>query len=101
RRESRLSNRKKPAWRFGVTLFVALPRSRRCPRTSSRDRFALATPGSHCGFFPPLGRDHRYRFPSHTIESRGPHHFGRGCNESETNDIGRLSDEPAVQFRTE
>jgi hypothetical protein len=27
-----------------------------------------------------------------------PGHFGKGCGEEETNDIGRLSDGPAVQF---
>src|ERR1700757_5486211 len=81
RQESTLSNPKKLASRFGATLSVALPKSRRCPRTSSHDRFVLATPGSHFGFFPPLGRGHRYRFPLRTSESLAPCHYGRGCNE--------------------
>src|SRR5246127_2095812 len=67
RQESTLSNPKKLASRFGVTLSVALPKSPRCPRTSSHDRFVLAARGSHCGFFPPLGRGHRYRFPLITV----------------------------------
>src|ERR1700756_5594443 len=101
RQESILSNPKKLASRFGVTLSAALPKSQRCPRTSSHDRFVLATPGSHCGFFPPLGRGHRYRFPLRTSESLAPDHFGKGCNESETSDIGHLFDGRAVQFRKE
>src|SRR5579864_7216557 len=101
RQESTLSNPKKLASRFGVTLSVALPKSRRCPRTSSHDQFVPATRGSHCGFFAPLGRGHRYRFPLRTSESLGPGHYGRGCNKSGTSDIGHPFDELAVQFRKE
>src|ERR1700756_1644560 len=101
RQELTLSNPKKPASRFGVTLSVALPKSQQCPRTSSHDRFVRATPGSHCGFFPPLGRGHRYRFRLRTSESLAPDHFGKGCNELETSDIGYLFDELAAQFRKE
>src|ERR1700757_3753714 len=101
RQESTLSNRKKLASRFGVTLSVALPKSRRCPRTSSHDRFALVMPGSHSVSFPPLGRGHRCQFQLRTSESLAPDHFGKGCIESETSDIGHLFDELAVQFRKE
>src|ERR1700757_2961791 len=101
RQESTLSNPKKLASRLDVTLSVALPKSRRCPRTSSHDRFVLATPGSHCGFVPRPGRGHRCRFRLRTSESLAPDHFGKGCNESETSDIGHRFDELAVQFRKE
>src|ERR1700752_3334812 len=101
RQESTPSNPKKLASRFGATLSVTLPKSQRCPRTSSHDRFVLAAPGSHCGFFPPLGRGHRYRFRLRTSGSLAPDHFRKGCNELETSDIGYLFDELAAQFRKE
>src|ERR1700740_3728991 len=93
RQESTLSNPKKLASRFGATLSVTLPKSQRCPRTSSNARFVMAAPGAHCGVFARHGRGHRYRFPLRTSGSLAPDHFGKGCNELETSDIGYLFDE--------
>src|SRR3984957_5682130 len=99
--KSKLWNRKEPPWRPGEALSQALRKSRRCLRTSSRDRSALATPDFRSASALRLAPGHRCQFRWRTSESTAPARFGKGCNELGTNDTARLSKALVVRLRTE
>src|SRR6202035_1848942 len=99
--KSKLWNRTEPPWRPGEALSQALRKSRRCLRTSSHDRSALATPDFRSASSPRLAPGHRCQFLWRTSESTAPARFGKGYNESRTNDIARLSEALVVRLRME
>src|SRR5271154_4475523 len=99
--ESARWNRRLPPWRLGEAHFAALPKSPRCPRTSSRDRFVPATPDFRSASSLPPGRGHRYRSPLRTIESPVRARFEKDCTELGTNGTGRPSRAPDARIGTE
>src|SRR6266436_2765073 len=99
--ESTRWNRTLLPWRLGEAPFAALPKSPRCPRTSSRDRFVLATPDFRSASSLRFGHGHRYRCPLRTIESPVRARFEKDCIESGTNGTGRPSRAPDARIRTE
>src|SRR5271154_2758989 len=100
-RESTRWNRTLPPWRLGEAPFAALPKSPRCPRTSSRDRFVRATLDFRSASSLRFGHGHRYRCPLRTIESPVRARFEKDCIESGTNGTGRSSPAPDSRIRTE
>src|ERR1700691_3835939 len=99
--ESTRWNRTLPPWRLGEAAFAALPKNPRCPRTSSRDRFVLATQDFRSASSLRFGHGHRYRCPSRTIESPVRARFEKDCIESGTNGIDRPFRAPDARIRTE
>src|SRR3984885_14016817 len=99
--KSKLWNRKEPPWRPGEALSQALRKSRRCLRTSSHDRSALATPDFRSASSLRLAPGHRCQFRWRTSESTAPARLGKGCNELGTNDTARLSEALVVRLRME
>src|SRR5277367_161014 len=101
RLELKLWNRKQPPWRLDVAPYAVLPKSRQCLRTSSRDRFARATPDFRSAFSLPPGRGHQCRCPLHTIESPVRARCEKGCTEAGTSGIDRPSRVLDARIRTE
>src|ERR1700685_4001484 len=89
--ESTLSNQKALPSPLGVAPSQALAKNRRCPRTSSHDRSALATPDFRCASSLRLVPGHRCRFRWRTSESPAPARFGRGVTNEEPTILGVLS----------
>src|SRR5271156_1945907 len=90
-----------PPWRLGEAPFAGLPKSPRCPQTSSRDRFVLATPDFRSASSLRFGHGHGYRCPSRTSESPVRARFEKDCIESGTNGTGRSSRAPDARIRRE
>src|ERR1700722_14558225 len=97
----KLWNRMEPPWRPGEALSQALRKSRRCLRTSSHDRSALAAPDFRSASSLRLAPCHRCQFLWRTSESTAPARFGKGCNELGTNGSARLSEVLVVRLRME
>src|ERR1700751_6124936 len=98
--ESRLWNRKVLPWRLGEALYEALPKSRQCPRTSRRDRFALAMRRLHFARDLRSACDLRCRSPSRTTGRCLPLHRVQGCSEKGTSETGHLYPPAAFPSRT-
>src|SRR5260370_42447842 len=99
RPEPKWWSRKQPPCRPGAAPYAVLPKIRRRPRTSNHDRFALATPNSHCVSSLRPGHDHQCRYPPRTSESPVLPRFGKACNELGTSDTDRLCEAPGVRLR--
>src|ERR1700739_817045 len=98
--ESRLWNRKGLPWRLVEALYAALSTSRRCPRTSTPDQFALAMRRLHfaCDLRPAC--DLRCRSPLQTTGRCLPLHCVQGCSEKGTSETGHLYPPAAFPSRT-
>src|ERR1700722_14192134 len=101
RLESKLWNRKQPPWQLVVALCAALPKTRQCLQTSSRDRFARATLDFRSASSLRLGHGHQYQSPWRTIESPALARFETDCIQSGTSGNGRPSQAPDARIRTE
>src|SRR6266851_3984178 len=101
RLESGRWNPNVPPCRLGGAPYAALRRSRLCPQTSSRDRFALATRRFRFASCLRSACDRRCRFPSHTNESPFRSRPVTGCTTSGTTYTYHPFPEPVPRFRRE